>query len=372
MRLLVLSAGCGAGHNRAAEAVDAGAREHFPDVESEWVDSLKFTSRLFQKMYGDSYVWVAGGHPRLWGALYAAMGKKKERPIIDRAVKLYDRLAYRKLKKRVEAFRADAIVTTHFLPTNVVLTRFGKKCPPVYVVVTDFDVHSAWINEEASGYFVGNEEVKWQLGRFGIPAERVHVTGIPIMPVFGRRRGRETVLRELGLVPRGPVILFMSGGFGMGGMEEVVESLLRLPSEHHLIVVCGRNEKVRKNLEKLAPQADDRLRVHGFVTNVHDLMEAADVLITKAGGLSVSEGLARAVPMVVVMPVPGQEERNTDYLLERGAALKAKGPETLDFKVQELLEAPDRLAKMKRAAESIARPDAARDIVRIVREQASK
>ncbi|MBI2931037.1 MAG: glycosyltransferase [Planctomycetes bacterium] len=372
MRLLVLSAGCGAGHNRAAEAVDAAAREFFPGLASEWVDSLKYTGRVFRALYADSYIWMANHSPALWGMLYSAMGKHAERPTLDRAVKAYDKLAYRKLKEHVEAFAPDVVVCTHFLPANVVLTHFAAEAPPVFLVVTDFDVHSAWINPAAAGYFVASEQVKWQVEGYGIPADRVHVTGIPIMPAFSRRRGRAVVLREVGLAPKAPVVLMLGGGAGLAYLEEAVQRVLSVPEDMHLLVVCGRNERLKKRLEVITRGMGDRVRLFGFVTNVHDLMEAADLVISKSGGLTVSEALSRGTPMVIYMPIPGQEECNADYLLERGAAVKAKGPDTLDFKVRELLTSPQRLVRMRKAAEAIARPQAAKDVVRLALEIARR
>ncbi|MBI2899063.1 MAG: glycosyltransferase, partial [Planctomycetes bacterium] len=161
-----------------------------------------------------------------------------------------------------------------------------------------------------------------------------------------------------------PVVLFMSGGFGVGDMGTAVERLTRIPRPYQLVVVCGRNEALRKKVSRFKG-----VQAHGFVKNVQDFMEASDLVITKAGGLTVSECLAKAAPMVIYAPIPGQEERNCDYLLEKGAAIKAKGLEVLDYKVAELLAEPEKLAAMKKAAPDAARPFAARDVLRCVLEE---
>ncbi len=352
-RLLLLSASAGAGHNRAAEAVHESARAYCPGVETEWVDSLKYTNRLFARLYEKSYVWMASYSPSLWGILYKQAGKNVERRKLDKLVELHDRLTYRKLIERVEAFRPDAILCTHFLPGNVVLAK--KVGVPVYFVVTDFDAHALWVNRKASGYFVASDEVKVQLARYGYPADRVRVTGIPIHPAFAQ----EAPPRPEG----GPRLLFMSGGFGMGHMEEALERLLEIRVPFGLTVVAGKNEKMRR---RLAAVAGPRAEVHGFVTNVHELMARSDLIITKAGGLTVSECLARRLPMVVFSPIPGQEECNADFLLEHGCAVKARTLDVLDFKVLELLENPARLDMMKRACGAVARPFAGRDVLRHV------
>jgi processive 1,2-diacylglycerol beta-glucosyltransferase len=361
MRILVLSAGCGAGHNRAAEAIAACGRQFLSGHTVEWFDSLHYTSRAFQKLYGDSYVWIVNHSPTAWGALYKIMGQNVERPRLMKAVKLFDKLAYKKLIAHVEEFKPDAIVATHFLPTNVVLTKLKNRAPKVYVCVTDFDVHSLWINRGASAYFVASDQVRWLVRQYGYPAERVHVTGIPILPAFSAARGRDAVARELGLDPAVPTVLFMSGGFGMGHMEEAVERLLKVAEPHRLVVICGKNEPMRAKVTALAKGS--KTIVTGFVTNVHDYMEASDVVISKSGGLTTSECLARGVPMIVFSPIPGQEERNCDFLMERGAAVKAASLDSLDFKLSELLADPARLATMKAAARRAARPLAGRELL---------
>ena len=353
-RILVLSASAGAGHNRAAEAIHESARRFCPGVESTWLDSLKFTNRLFSRLYEKSYVWAATHAPDVYGFIYKKSARSSERKRLDKAIELHDRLAYRKLMARVEAFRPDAIVCTHFLPATVLLAK--KIGVPVYVVVTDFDAHPLWLNRKAAGYFVASDEVKVQLARLGYPPARIRVTGIPIHPVFADppkpRRSSDR-----------PALLFMSGGFGMGQMATVLERLLEIRTPYHLAVIAGKNEKMRARLQSIARR---RAQVHGFVTNVQEFMAASDLIITKAGGLTVSECLARALPMIIFAPIPGQEECNADYLLERGVAVKARSIDVLDYKVLELLENPSRLDMMKRAAATIARPHAGRDVLRHV------
>ncbi len=178
---MILSASAGAGHNRAAEALHECARAYYPGLETAWVDSLRYTNRLFARLYERSYAWMASYTPSLWGMIYKHAGVDPERRL-QKAVDLHDRLAYRKLMRNVEKFSPDAILCTHFLPANVLLAK--RVGVPVYVVVTDFDVHRMWINRRAAGYFVASEEVVVLLSRRGYPADRIRVTGIPIHPAF--------------------------------------------------------------------------------------------------------------------------------------------------------------------------------------------
>jgi len=357
-RILILSASAGAGHNRAAEAIRESAKAYCPGVETEWVDSLKYTNKVFAKLYEKSYVWMASYSPTLWGALYKQAGKHPEEKRIDKLIELHDRLTYRKLAAHVEEFKPDVALCTHFLPANVLLAK--RMGVPVYLVVTDFDAHTLWLNRKASGYFVASDEVKVQLSRYGYPPEKIRTTGIPIHPVFSLETPRTPSDR--------PAILFMSGGFGMGHMEEALERLLSIHVPFNLTVVAGKNEAMRKKLERIA---GNRAVVHGFVSNVHELMGRSDLIITKAGGLTVSECLAKKLPMVIFSPIPGQEECNADYLLEHGCAVKARTLDVLDYKVLELLENPARLDMMRRACGSAARARAGRDILRHVLDEDS-
>lgn len=353
-RILVMSASAGAGHNRAAEAVHESARAAGPGLESEWIDSLKYTNKVFARLYERSYFWAASYAPDLYGFIYKQSGKHPEKRRFEKAIQLHDRLTYRKLMAHVEEFRPDAVICTHFLPANVLLAkRIGV---PVYVVVTDFDFHPYWLNRKAAGYFVASDEVKVMVARHGFPPDRIRVTGIPIHPVFAQDPPPRPPTDR-------PAVLLMSGGFGMGQMERALERILDLRAPFHLAVIAGKNEKMRKKLEKISR---GRAQIHGFVTNIQEFMAASDLIITKAGGLTVSECLARRLPMVIFAPIPGQEECNADFLLEKGAAVKARTLDVLDYKVMELLENPGRLDMMKRAAAAAARPYAGRDLLRVV------
>lgn len=357
-RILILSASAGAGHNRAAEAIRESARAYCPGVETEWVDSLKYTNKVFAKLYEKSYVWMASYSPSLWGILYKQAGKNAEHKKINQLIELHDRLTYRKLMEHVENFRPDAVICTHFLPANVLLAK--RVGVPVYVVITDFDAHSLWVNKKAAGYFVASDEVKVQLARYGYPAAQIRTTGIPIHPVFSQDVPREPSSR--------PQILFMSGGFGMGHMEKALERILAIQLPFSLTVVAGKNEAMRRKLEAVA---GGRAVVHGYVNNVQELMGRSDLIITKAGGLTVSECLAKRLPMVIFSPIPGQEECNADYLLEHGCAVKARTLEVLDYKILELLENPARLDMMKRACGAVARANAGRDVLRHILDENS-
>jgi processive 1,2-diacylglycerol beta-glucosyltransferase len=261
--------------------------------------------------------------------------------------------------------KPDAVVCTHFMPLERLSTeaRHGRFHAPLYGVVTDFAVHSLWIVDRVSAYYVANEESRRHLIRHGQAPENVVVTGIPIDPAFAGRTPPEVARRRLGLDHRLPAVLILSGGFGVGPTVELIAAFSEAGAPCQLVVVAGANETLWKEAEAAAGSANRPVKVFGFVNNIHELMDAADVVITKPGGLTSSEVLAKGKPMIVIAPIPGQEQRNGEYLLEGGAALRLFDVHDAPYKVERLLSDPQRREEMQRKAAAMGRPTAGRDIV---------
>jgi processive 1,2-diacylglycerol beta-glucosyltransferase len=213
---------------------------------------------------------------------------------------------------------------------------------------------------------VASDEVAFRLADRGVPRERIHVTGIPVMPQFAAPLERATCARELGVSPDKFTVLMMAGGAGVGDLDQLAARLLRLPDDLQLIALAGRNEALLRELKSLAKSHPGKLFPLGFTTTVERVMTAADLVVTKPGGLSVTECLAKGRPMLLVSPIPGQEERNADYLLEAGAAIKAVDAATLEFKLARLLSEPARLRAMGEAARRIARAGAAGEVIALL------
>ncbi len=366
-RILILSSSGGAGHVRAGQALEAAASERFPDAEAVHQDALQLCGRATRTVVSDLYLKVVNLVPSLYGFLYKRSDREMSKRTQD-LVARYDRLFYRALAKRVREFDPDEIVCTHFLPAHVMVAKRAKEKlrARISVVLTDYDAHYYWIDAGLDRFFAGSDEVRFLLETRGIPADRIRVTGIPIHPVFGRARGRETVARELGIRPDRPTVLLMSGGFGVGKVEDTLERLLAVPGSAQFLVIAGRNEALKKRLEGVAAKSGGRAKAFGFVTNIQDLMEASDLAVTKAGGLTVTECLAKSLPMLVFNPIPGQEETNADWLAENGAAAKVRSLDILAYRLGRLLADPKRLEAMKSAARTLARPSAAFDILQAI------
>jgi processive 1,2-diacylglycerol beta-glucosyltransferase len=210
-------------------------------------------------------------------------------------------------------------------------------------------------------YHVATPSAARELERKGYPAERIRVTGIPVDPVFAKREAAAAARTRLGL-PERPTALLLSGGFGVGPMVEALESFRGSRAEISLVVITGKNAALEAKCREAAATLGVPVTVRGFVTNMHEWMDAADIIVTKPGGLTTTEVLAKGKPMALVSPIPGQEQRNCEYLLESGAAVRLYDVGDSAFYLEGWLRDEARMKRMAASARAIARPQAARDI----------
>ena len=370
-KILLLSVSAGAGHMRAAQAIEAyAARDDGTGLaaKARHLDVMDFVTPAFRKLYTDFYIKLVNKAPALWGYLYHASHDAPKDSSMQRLRRGIERLNTRALMAQIAAFQPDAIICTHFLPAELLsrALRQEQLACPVWVQVTDFDLHRMWVQERMQGYFAATDEVAFRMRHEGIPADRIHVTGIPIMPAFAQVPERVQCAQAFGLDPQCTTILLMGGGAGLGSLDTVAARLLALDGDFQLIVLAGKNTAALAALRDLASQYPGRLLTQGFTSEVERLMACADLVITKPGGLTTSECLALGLPMIVNAPIPGQEERNADYLLEQGVALKAFDAVTLEYRVRHLLDHPQQLQSMRAKALALGRPRAACDVLALV------
>jgi processive 1,2-diacylglycerol beta-glucosyltransferase len=272
--------------------------------------------------------------------------------------------------KFLREYQPEMIVCTHFLPAEIVswLKAEGRLDCPQAIVITDFDVHAMWLCRNYEHYFVALDETREHLIKLGMPAAKVTVTGIPIDPVFAERKDQGEMRRRHGLRPDTTTILLSAGGFGVGPVEHLLQALTEMKQPAQVIAVCGRNEelKTRLELENRGRARGSKISVKpiGFTTEMDEYMTAADLMLGKPGGLTTSEALAKGLVLVIVNPIPGQEERNSDHLLEQGVAIRCNNLPVLAYKIDQLLTDGKRLHSMRANVKRMARPQAARDIVR--------
>lgn len=367
-RILVLSASVGAGHLRAAEAVTLALRQLAPEATVANVDVLDYTNAAFRKLYARAYLDLVNQAPYLLGYFYDLMDQPTSAEHKrDRLRVLVERLNLRAFLRFLMAEPWDIVVNTHFLPAEMIaaLRKREELMTPQLTVTTDFETHRLWVNQPCDHYFTATEEGAINLQHWGVPAGDITVSGIPIHPAFSQPKDRCECLASQGLEGKRPVVLQLAGGFGVGPVEQLFASLLAIDVPLELVVVAGRNEELKARLEKVVAPAQHRVKVLGFTTQMDELMAVADLVVSKPGGLTTSETLARGAAMVVVNPIPGQESRNSDYLLENGAAVKINNLATLPYKLTQLLRNPQRLAGLKANARGLGKPQAAFTVARM-------
>ncbi|HJR08200.1 MAG TPA: glycosyltransferase [Pyrinomonadaceae bacterium] len=366
-RVLVLSASAGAGHVRAAEALVSAFTLTGAAEEVRHVDTLAYTNKLFRHLYSKTYIEMVNKMPEVLGWLYDQLDKPWQH---ERRRLALDKLNTRPFVKMLTEYRPELIVCTHFLPAEIIswLKAKGRVDFPQAVVVTDFDVHAMWLCRHSEQYFVALEETRVHLERLGIRPRHISVTGIPIDPVFAETKDKHEMRAKHGLINERTTILLSAGGFGVGPVEHMLESLSELQHPAQVVALCGRNEELRRRVERLAARISSSsrqlaIKAIGHTTEMDEYMSASDILLGKPGGLTTSEALSKGLAFVIVNPIPGQEERNSDHLLEEGVAIRCNNLPALAYKIDRLLADAPRFEAMQAASRRMARPDAARDIV---------
>jgi len=366
-RILVLAASVGAGHVRAAQAVELALRQTVPDAVVRNIDVLELTNAPFRRLYGRAYLDLVNKATHVLGYFYDLMDQpsKSGKNRRDRFRLAVEKLNLRSFIRLLEEESWDLVINTHFLPAEIIASlrrKDGLNLPQV-TATTDFDTHRLWVNQPCDHYFTATEEGAQYLHHWGVPKTDTTATGIPIHPVFSTPKERAACCAKHRLKADRPVVLQLAGGFGVGPIAHIYGALLDVEVPLEVVVIAGRNESAREQLEKVKPPARHRTKVMGFTADIDELMAAADLVVSKPGGLTTSETLARGTAMVIVNPIPGQESRNSDFLLENGAAIKVNNVATLSYKVTALLREPERLARLKENARRLGRPRAAFDVV---------
>jgi processive 1,2-diacylglycerol beta-glucosyltransferase len=373
MRILIATVTAGGGHLAAAAALDEAWRALRPRDVVERVDLVTFFSKVHKAIHRGGYDKLVEHAPELWGMLF----KQTDQPARARALARWRRLFTTPSRHRfvrfLNQFKPDVVLCTHYLPFETLARLREKKHnlrPFVVSIVTDFEAHALWTDAIVDLYCVAAEETKARLVARGAVPETVIVAGIPVAAKFAAKTDPRAVRKQYGLRDDLPVLLVLSGGFGMGPVAEVLVELDKVARPFQTIVVAGRNEELRRKLA-----AQDRkhpTHVLGFTTNMHELMSVADLIITKPGGLTSSEALAMGRPLMILDPIPGQEAANSDFLLERGAAAKVNRVEDLPHRLEQLF-ATKKLLALAQAAKALGHPTAAKTIcVEVLRRLAEK
>ncbi|WP_405476022.1 MGDG synthase family glycosyltransferase [Paenarthrobacter ilicis] len=353
-RVLILSAGVGSGHNSAAAAIQQACAARHDIAEVEVLDVLDVSSLLYRTLLGTGYFVLVEGLPWLveWGYDISDPPFRRRGPIDP-----WTRLNASPVVSAIKRFKPTAVVCTHFLPAQLLASLLlrGVVDAKTAVVTTDYDFQGLSLTGAFHKIFLAKEEGRMELMALGLPPDRVAATGIPITKQLAPLTVRD--------VNRPPMLLISAGATGGDYAVSVVRQTMHMRSEFTATVVCGNNALLRQRIEELVAPAGNRYRVLGFTTEMPQLLARADLFVGKPGGLSSSECMAAGLPMVLVNPIPGQETRNGDYLMEQGAAVRCNNAATIGWKIDEVLREPGRLRSMQAAARRTGRPNAAADVL---------
>ncbi|MDR3602022.1 MAG: glycosyltransferase [Desulfosporosinus sp.] len=349
LKVLVFSATFGNGHLRAAEAVIEGIRSKEPSAKIIHLDFGDFLNKRVNTIIKIIYSEMIKHVPKLWGKLYYKTSKVQPQSISQRFLNL-NRLGRRDFHKYIQVFKPDFIVCTYPTVSSILAQLRSEQIlqVPVITVITDYTVHSHWVHPGVDCYIVACTEVKENLESWGIRAQRIHVTGIPVSEKFEREMDRGQIITKLGLKSDLPTFLVMGGSAGvLKSAKRICKKLADSLVPVQAIIVCGKNKQLYLSLEEVIAQGRNPMIRFEFIDNVEELMSVADLIITKAGGLTVSEALTKHLPLLIYKPIPGQEEENSHFVQSKGAGCVAGNEEELEQLLNRFLRHPEEIEKMR-------------------------
>ena len=367
-KILILYSTGGMGHKKAAAALFESFKKHADKVVVKNIDTLDFGNAFYKFLYMNCYVFLMTKGKRLWGFLYYLT----DIGIIDKIMKKVREVLDIKSMKGLEALlikeNPDAIVSTHFVLSaiaKVVKQRVNHRVKQ-YVVITDYGPHGFWIADDIDKYFVGSRSMVPDMLKRGIPENKISVTGIPVVEDFKQTFNIPELRKKYSLVDERKTIFMLSGGFGVGPMEEMLKTLDKCKTDIQVITVCGHNEELYKNIDAMKETLNYPITLLGFSDKVPELMAVADLMITKAGGISVTEALVMKLPMILYASIPGQETWNEQMLTGAHAAMKADSVEKLSELSDRALLSVDVYESLKAGIETVRHDDSAEEIVETI------
>jgi len=365
-RIAILTLSIGSGHVRAAEVIQRVLTENEEPVDARTLDAVHLAQTWFSRLYVQPYWWMLRHAPAMWRALFEHRHRNRHSSTAPEWVFRHGCVG---VLRQLQAFSPQLVIATEIGAAE--LACVGKRNSwfnaPILAVQTDFQSEPPWVQREIDFYCVGTQEAKSELIGWGVSPNRVLASGIPIDPAFAFNYERLELLKCLGLASGRPVVLVMGGGMGPAPLDGIIRSLEFCGLPLQVIAVTGKDRAMRSRVEMLRGRIALDLQVLGWTDNVPELMAVADVLITKPGGLTISEALAMGVPLVLTHPIPGPEERHLRYLERRGVAFSARKLEQLPELVARILKRVAERHAMSRRAQELARPDAAHTVVQVAR-----
>ena len=370
-KVLVFYAAYGGGHLSAAKSIQKYLSENYTDAHTEMIDCIKYINTVLDKVTTGAYREMAKKTPSLWGKVYSKSQKGTLSYVSSRANKV---MAI-KLKNLIKEKNPDLIISTHPFSSQMVsyLKRKEKINCKLATILTDFASHEQWLigHEYTDWFFVSNDNMEKQLCDFGVKKSKINVTGIPMSDRFFESFNRNEICDLFKLDPDKKIILFFGGGeFGLGKDRtvQILRSIISQSTKYQIITIAGKNEKMKTSFEELVEElnANSRVRVLGFTDKVPELMSISSFVVTKPGGLTTTESLASHLPMVIINPIPGQEEENAEFLENNNVGIWIKKNDDIDKVVSNFLEDEEKIEEMRENTKLLAKKYSTKNICDIV------
>ncbi len=346
-KILLVSLSAGAGHIRAAQAIQKTGALQYPRLSIEHIDMADYISLSMKKTAIDSYALIVKRMPELWGFLYEKIDSGKTSQRFNRLTKQLKQANSLRLYNYVREYRPDAIICTHFLPADVLLNAPKRFKPnvPINTVITDFDLHNLWIVPDTARYFVATEKMKWKMANKGVRESQITISGIPIDPVFFQDKNIKRLKKKHNIPENKKVALVLSGGVGLTRTDRVIRALGNVNRPLHVVAIAGKNKKLYTKLTKLSLPENLTLTAIGWTDEIDEYMRLADIVITKTGGVTTAECIALNKYIIATEPIPGQEERNAEYIMQNDYGVVAHTPNDLTYHVTSFLDEPKKYNK---------------------------
>lgn len=364
MNVLFLSISMGAGHIKAADALREYILLRYPKSKTLIIDTFKYINPLTHKLVVDGYLSTVRTSPKIYGGIYRLSECKEN---VNRLSKAFSEMLAPKIHKLVQEFNPSIIVCTHPFPLQMIahLKKQNKIKVPAVAILTDFVNHPSWFHDNIEAYIVAHDYIKRDMEACGIPKNRIFSYGIPVSPVFLKHKPKTMARKELSLDNK-LTMLLVGGSLGIGDIENTFLSFAMCPRDMQIIAVAGKNTALKEKLERLSKSYKKPIRVFGYTDKICELMDASDFIVTKPGGMTISEALIKKLPALIISPIPGQEERNASFIINSGTAVRITKNDNIDSILCQVFDNSLRYEHMREMAGHLSKPDSGHNILRLM------
>ena len=370
-KVIIFYASYGGGHLSAARSIKENMETNYEDIDVKLIDCMEYVNKTVNKITTKAYSEMAKKAPKTWGRVY---WKSQKGPLAQIST-TSNKILSIKLYKLLKDFEPNLIVSTHPFGSQMCayLKKHGKLNAKIATVMTDYAPHDQWLvfNKYVDYYFVSHDGMKKELHEKGIPNEKIFATGIPLSNKFLLKYDKPTILKSFGLSPDKKTVLFFGGGeFGLGKTQtfKIFKSFVECPENIQIVAISGKNQKMKEAFENLVGSLNkkDSVKILEYTNQVPELMSISDLVVTKPGGLTTTESLASGLPIVVINPIPGQEEENASYLEKNKVAIWLKKDDNVEAILKDLFSNPEKMQEMKIRARLLAKKNSTKDICKIL------